>query len=462
MTKNKQHFMGDALTQRPTQKTRKYKRQPGMATTLDGVNVQVSSSTAGGTYASPTLHGVEFDRMRRYALVLAKWSMPDVDKKAKQWHLPVAAVQMANRVVANLAFSQVFGEDPTEGTVNITPYVGAFANKTEVKQDLMCASLGLLGTKAFDNLLKGIKTTNPDAHAILSEVKDNVVDSTLHMMGTVQHINHPRVKYRRHAENVYQRIARYGVIADERYRSRTGTTKPGSGKGKTGQGKPGEPSVREGHKTHSGAVVRSIDEYNDGSWQPSYLAKHPLVLPHTGKAGRRMIATNEGKYPKMFHRLVTDPYQRIFQRKSRALGGVVVIDCSGSMSLSDEDIKKVMRASAGCSIVCYSGGVDDPELNGNIHLVARHGRQMRGLPYFPGDNGVDLPALKWSYFNLRLNSKSPVVWVSDGQVTGIGDVSNRNLRVQTEQFIKQKHIVQVGDVDAAIKLLSQLQQRRMK
>lgn len=54
----------------------------------------------------------------------------------------------------------------------------------------------------------------------------------------------------------------------------------------------------------------------------------------TGKLGRREIATNEGKYPKAFYRLVTDPYRRIFKRKTRSLGGVVVFDCSGSMGLT--------------------------------------------------------------------------------------------------------------------------------
>ena len=161
--------------------------------------------------------------------------------------------------------------------------------------------------------------------------------------------------------------------------------------------------------------------------------------------------------------MVTDPYRRIFQRKTRALGGVVVFDCSGSMSLDDDDIRSVMKAAAGMSIVAYSAGDGEhDETYGNIHLIAKNGRQMRGLPEFPGDNGVDLPALKWAYFNLRLNSKSPVIWVSDGQVTGDGSKSNEALHRETKAFNRAKGIKRVNSPDEAVRLLRKLQKGQRK
>lgn len=463
MTKPTTPFWGDALSKRPTQKTTKYKRQANMATTLDGVNVQVSTTTTGGSFSAPVLNGVEFDRMRRYALVLAKWSLPDADKYATKWHNPVHTVHMANRVVSNMAFKQLFGEDPSDGTINLSPYTGAFANPAGVSPDLMSAALSLLGTSAFDDLLKGVKRTNPPAHEALWEIGAKILDYAGSVLGEFKYLHSSRPAYRRQAERQYHVIANYGEQAFDRYAAnRSAETARSAPKGqKSGAGKPGSIYEAGDKRNDDGRVVRPIDEYNDGGWQRPYLAKHPLVLPHTGKAGRRMVATNEGKYPKMFSRLVTDPYRRIFQRKTRSLGGVVVFDCSGSMNLSDDDIKMVMRASSGCSIVCYSGGGSEPEVDGNIHLVARHGRQMRGLPYFPGDNGVDLPAIKWAYYNLRLNSKSPVIWVSDGQVTGVGDRSHANLIDMTQRFIKQKHITQVRDIKEAMTLLSQLQRKKM-
>jgi len=91
--------------------------------------------------------------------------------------------------------------------------------------------------------------------------------------------------------------------------------------------------------------------------------------------------------------------------------------------------------------------------------VARNGRQARHLPDFPGGNGVDLPALKYAYYNLRLNSHSPVIWVSDGQVTGEGDHSTFELRTATRKFIRSKGIVQVETPDEAVKLLHKLQRK---
>jgi hypothetical protein len=87
---------------------------------------------------------------------------------------------------------------------------------------------------------------------------------------------------------------------------------------------------------------------------------------------------------------------------------------------------------------------------------------MRGLPEFPGDNGVDLPALKWAYFNLRLNSKSPVIWVSDGQVTGDNSKSNEALHRETKAFNRAKGIKRVNSPSEAVQLLRKLQRGQRK
>lgn len=455
MTKS---FWGDALPTRPRQKTNKFTNTGGFTSSLDGVRVDVRTDTRGSKYSIGNLQGTEFTRMKRYALMLAKWSHHDTDKHAKRWKVPLVAADAANRVITNHLYQQVFDDDPTEGTINLTPYINAF-KQDHVTSDLVAATLALHGTKALAKLMNEIHKANPLAHeALLQAITDigNTMDSR---WAWVDYLHDPNRRTARYASYAYEAVANIINQSYDEYRKgkakSAGKSKSPSKRG-TGDIKPGE-SAKQVYRSNK-RVVMPLDEYNDGGWERPYLAKHELELPHTGKKGRRLIPAMEGKTPKMFYRMVTDPYRRIFQRKTRSLGGVVVFDCSGSMGLDDEDIKAVMRSSSGCSIVCYSSGNEEHDAQyGNIHLVAKNGRQMRGLPEFPGNNGVDLPALKWAYYNLRLNSKSPVVWVSDGQVTGRDDVHSGPLSKRTQQFVKSKKIIQVETPQAAIQLLSRLQ-----
>lgn len=468
---SKTPFYGDALPPRPTQKTpSKYKSIGGMVSTLDGVRVDVSDTATAGTYTSTGMPGEEFERMRRYALVLAKWSYPNVGKSARAWRRTKAQAELANRLVANKQFQETFGEDPTMNTVNIKPYINGLLSGAP-NDDLVCATMSLVGTKAFDDIMRGIRSADRALYDILAEQANNIMETMNNHHEWANGLHQPGRSARRHANYYYSSLASYGAettrqvnrLVDERKAQRSKPKRSGQQRPTMGAQRPEPKPIQEGDKfKHHDRTVIPLHEYDDGYWQTPYLAKHELVLPHTGKAGRRMMPWSEGKYPRSFYRMVTDPYRRIFQRKTRALGGVVVFDCSGSMGLDDDDIKRVMAASSGCSIVCYSASGED-EIDrkwGNIHLVARHGRQLRRLPDFPGGNGVDLPALKWAYNNLRLNSKSPVIWVSDGQVTGKGDHQTRTLVDMTNKFIKSKRIIQVHNPDEAVALLARLQRGR--
>jgi hypothetical protein len=153
--------------------------------------------------------------------------------------------------------------------------------------------------------------------------------------------------------------------------------------------------------------------------------------------------------------MITDPDKRIFSRKTRALGGVVVIDASGSMNWADSDLEKVMSASAGATILMYSDG--DGEGQPNAWIVARQGRRVRHLPEAPGGNGVDGPALLYASQYLRTRRSLPIIWVSDGGVTGRGDVSSSQLYREVERICKRHNIVRVETVNSAVAMLKRLQ-----
>ena len=441
-------FMADALPKRPSQKTSRYVPDGGFSSSLDSTRVTVTDNKTGGKYVVPQLEGDEFDTMRRYGLVLARWSCPDIKTRAKKEGKPIGCYESANRVVANKMFAKAFGTDPTVGTVNLTPYINAI-NTGKITPGLIHGMAGFIGTEAYDKVLSSISKT-PEGimvHEKLSELAKVITTSCLdpeHYYGAQLDGLHSGNRNRlRRAKYTYDYMAALIDDTADEITRKSGKDKKPKRKGESKKPSAGKPAPLP----------------EEQGWCKPFLAKYPLELPHTGKLGRRLIATNEGKNPKNFHRLVTDPFRRIFVRKTRSLGGVVVFDCSGSMGLSTEQIKQVLKSSAGCSILCYSdhGDPADDEKFGNMHLVARNGRQMRGLPDFPGGNGVDLPALRYGYDHLRLNGRSPVIWVSDGQVTGSSGGTSRDLRKQTMAYIEHRKIHWVENPEEAIALLTKLQ-----
>jgi len=63
---------------------------------------------------------------------------------------------------------------------------------------------------------------------------------------------------------------------------------------------------------------------------------------------RGRIASEEGTLPRNIYRYLVDG--RVFQHVRRRLGGAVLIDCSGSMSLSAEDLKSILKHSPGACV----------------------------------------------------------------------------------------------------------------
>lgn len=458
------NFLGAALPKRSTQKSDKFKNTGGFVSSIDATDVTVRTKESGSSYQVPTLDGVEFDRMRRYGLVLTRWSLQDPSTYAKRWKFSEQKVTAASRLVSNSLFKDIFdGEDPTKDTINITPYINAYKSLS-VTEELVTATLALVGTQAFDDIVNEL-----DKQANLKDVVENLKAAA---EGLTQQLGYSKTAlnglhsktpyYQKSAVRHYRSLVNHidyhaGIVNREAAKAKE---KKGKRKGTTPTSSPSGSHTTERLRRNTDAVIRRFPEIAESDWMEPYVAKYPLELPHTGKAGRRLIPTNEGKYPKAFYRMVTDPYRRIFQRKTRALGGVVVIDCSGSMSLSDDDIKQMMNASAGCTIICYSSDTSDNSSDakyGNIHLVAKNGRQMRGLPEFAGGNGVDLPALRYGYEHHRLNGKSPVIWISDGQVTGKGDHYTDDLAIQTGRYTRRKGIKRVERPKQAIALLAKLQ-----
>lgn len=181
------------------------------------------------------------------------------------------------------------------------------------------------------------------------------------------------------------------------------------------------------------------------------IRKVPLVEPCgtvSQRRKRRWVATSEGAVLRYIDRYLVD--QAVFRRAKRAEcggGGTALIDASGSMSLSVEDVEKIVtRSPAGVTVAVYSGSGGD----GELRVVARGGKRAsaRNLKPKGGGNIVDAPALEW-----LATQPEPRVWMSDGGVTGVGDMPSPVVTQRCDSARTRGRIRHVKDIDKVVAAL---------
>lgn len=177
----------------------------------------------------------------------------------------------------------------------------------------------------------------------------------------------------------------------------------------------------------------------------------PLTRRLTGRLGRKRIASNMGVNPRRIERMLTDPERRVFDRTVKGSGGVVLIDQSGSMRLSDSDVMDIVEAAPGCVIIGYSHEANSTG-KPNAWILANRGRVCAKVRSGNGGNGVDGPALVLAQ---KLRKKGePLVWICDGHVTVSDDTEAPFiLRKWCVNFVRKHNVHMVHDVVAGIAAL---------
>ncbi|MFM8562689.1 MAG: hypothetical protein ACKOCE_02200 [Acidimicrobiia bacterium] len=183
------------------------------------------------------------------------------------------------------------------------------------------------------------------------------------------------------------------------------------------------------------------------------LIELPMTRPQRvdGRIGRRKRPSGIGRHPRHLDRMLTDPDRRIFERRTRGNGGVVVIDQSGSMRLNADDLWRIIEAAPGCVIIGYSHGPGSDGIP-NVWVLADRGRVVETVPDGNGGNGVDGPALEFAL--KRRRASEPLIWVCDGYVTDRYDRASLQLTDECARLVAVHGIHQVHDVDSAVAALS--------
>ena len=199
------------------------------------------------------------------------------------------------------------------------------------------------------------------------------------------------------------------------------------------------------------------DARGSEKWAPLIWGKVPLTAVSKGRLGKRRVAMAYGRNPRRIARLYTDPQRRVFDHERRAKGGVVLIDGSGSMQLSRQNVLDILRVAPGATVAIYSDMDEGAGNRPNIHVIAKDGKCVTeaDMPSFGAGNGVDLPALEWA-IEQRKNKKTPVVWVTDGGVCVPNGGWNQLLAKVCIDTAKRNNVICVDHVDSAIKQLQAL------
>ena len=147
-----------------------------------------------------------------------------------------------------------------------------------------------------------------------------------------------------------------------------------------------------------------------------------------------------GYNPKYINRYCVD--KKIFKQKLNVKGGTILIDASGSMSFSGQDILEIMQMLPAVNIAMYNGR----SVTGDLRLIARNGMRVTEeqlSSWSGGGNVVDGPALEWL-------STMPArrIWVSDMYVFGAGANSNGfNLLKECYDLCTKHKIINLKDIE---------------
>lgn len=192
-------------------------------------------------------------------------------------------------------------------------------------------------------------------------------------------------------------------------------------------------------------------------WAELKVRKLALTRHAPGGLGRKRRATDMGRNPRRIGNALADPQKRIFDATKKGNGGVVIIDGSGSMSLSTEDIVKIVDSAHGATVAVYSA--DSTNTKDNLLILAEKGKMVQELPARNGGNGVDGPALKWA-IKQKQHAKAPVVFVTDGLVHGIGQGYNDLLAMDCINTVLKNNVIVRPNVAEAVKALEELKAGR--
>jgi hypothetical protein len=200
----------------------------------------------------------------------------------------------------------------------------------------------------------------------------------------------------------------------------------------------------------AGAVCARPSAGADGGrrhvpWVIPEVLEPALTVPIASRLGNTAVRSSDTGSALRWsglHRMQTDGvvFRKTRHRPGALQRGTLLIDMSGSMSLSNETVEMLIDKLPYATVAGYRGSPSAGKAW--IIVLARGGRRVADLndaaiPYGHG-NMCDGPALLWLSRQQR-----PLLWVCDGSVTGEGDGYSSQLVAECAAIMQAAGIVQV-------------------
>lgn len=325
--------------------------------------------------------------------------------------------------------------------------------------DAVFSLVAMIETAALNDFLKGIKKHQPQWVKPLKGIAGKIVRE-LNRVPMKQLAETDCIGYElfpagfRHTERIATWLDSIANLTNEDDQQRAGSESEGGTPAPISE----EELAKSGRPSY-GDYDNSAEFPAGPAWGKLNPVEAELTENLPGSLARKRKAAQTGRSPRRIHRMLTDPERRIFDVKSRGKGGIVLIDASGSMHFNEDDIRSIMKLAPGALVAIYAEDEDGSSGHPNLHVIARNGKTVAEIPRWQVGNNVDLPALQWAVSQRKSNA-TPIVWVTDGEVTATDGCSYATLAIQCIDICKRERIIVAGDINQAISVMGDMKTGR--
>jgi hypothetical protein len=187
-----------------------------------------------------------------------------------------------------------------------------------------------------------------------------------------------------------------------------------------------------------------------------------LIHDHTRHAQRRNRLPKEWRSAERGQDLYRPERLRIggdiYKKRGRD-GAVIIVDRSGSMSMTDEQMASILAVAPQSSIAQYheldSYTKGQTKQRAMICVLAKNGRFVKSAATHDAgsSNGADLEGLQWAVSEARtFTADVPIIWVSDGKVN-TGALGSYELIAACDREMRKHRIIRVMCAEDAVALL---------
>lgn len=395
-----------------------------------------ANGTIAATYSKDGIGGL----LRAYSLVQARYGFADLEAIARDHRRDLECVEIASQWWAQEMTNRAMNTTTKDWNDGTSSALAKMVDDIESPTDLAKFALEHLHTAASQAIGRAIGKKHPELLKALQKLKR----STVRQLGDCYAPSTEASWHTPHALSGRECARRdewaLVEIAETIEKFLEGV--------KQGEQEAQAKSENKGNKMPEGGGESS-------KWLPVIPARTNLTRPHIGKIGSKRRPTDSGRSIAYPSRAITDPHRRVFVRRQRSASALVVLDMSGSMNYTEQQLDEIIEQARGAVVVGYSAhDYESP----NFYLLAKDGHRVDSIPEVCGGNGNDGTALTYAVNKYRKSASTPVVWVSDGAVTGAHDQSSADLARDMIQRLERHRVTQVERMSQAIALLERMAQ----